>query len=156
MTEWTIEEVAERLEEAASVLRRLPEARVRGHRNGWPAMLVEFADLVGREPEPLRPRSCAVRSLPPAPSPPACSLLGEREEEEVVAVAAAAVGVDDTMSARPSAASRTSSTRSRPPLVPATCDRYVSSSGSRPRIGAGRTSGFRLSSSFSTLWVSLL
>jgi hypothetical protein len=55
LAEWTIEEVAERLEEAASVLRRLPEARVRGHRNGWPAMLVEFADLVGREPEPLRP-----------------------------------------------------------------------------------------------------
>lgn len=68
MAEWTIEEVAERLEEAASVLRRLPEARVRGHHNGWPAMLSEFADLVGREPEPLRP------------GPPSAAAIGRMEE----------------------------------------------------------------------------
>src|SRR6185503_9087301 len=36
------------------VMKRLPNVRVPGHFNTWPAMMAEFSDLVGREPERLR------------------------------------------------------------------------------------------------------
>ena len=36
MTEWTIEDVAARFEEAASTARRLPPVRVQGYFNCWP------------------------------------------------------------------------------------------------------------------------
>lgn len=54
MDNWTVEMVEERLVEAADVMRRLPSVRVPGYFNTWPAMVVEFADLVGQEPEPMR------------------------------------------------------------------------------------------------------
>lgn len=66
MSDWTRDAVRERLEEAAAVLRRLPSPRVQGYFNTWPQMLVEFGDLVGQEPPPLR--------LPP-PSPQAISRM---------------------------------------------------------------------------------
>jgi hypothetical protein len=65
---WTVEMVEERLAEAAAVIRRLPPVRVSGYFNTWPRALVEFADLVGQQPEPMR--------LPP-PSPAAVSRMEE-------------------------------------------------------------------------------
>jgi hypothetical protein len=54
MTEWTPEMVEERLIEAAAVLRRLPTQRGQGYFSTWPQMFVEFSDLVGQTPEPMR------------------------------------------------------------------------------------------------------
>ena len=68
MDNWTVEMVEERLAEAAAVIRRLPPVRVPGHFNTWPKMIVEFADRVGQQPEPMR--------LPP-PSPTAISRMEE-------------------------------------------------------------------------------
>ena len=68
MDNWTVEMVEERLVEAADVMSRLPPVRVPGHFNTWPPVVVEFADRVGQEPEPMR--------LPP-PSPAA---IGRMEE----------------------------------------------------------------------------
>ena len=68
MDNWTIEIVEERLVEAAAVIRRLPPVRVPAYFNTWPQMVVEFADRVGQQPEPMR--------LPP-PSPSAISRMEE-------------------------------------------------------------------------------
>jgi hypothetical protein len=68
MDSWTIKMVEERLIEAAAVMRRLPSVRVPGYFNTWPKMVVEFADRVGQQPEPLR--------LPP-PSPTAITRMEE-------------------------------------------------------------------------------
>ena len=70
MTEsaWTPSLVEERLIEAASVMKRLPNVRVPGYFNTWPKMLVEFADLVEQETPRLR--------LPP-PAPDAISRMEE-------------------------------------------------------------------------------
>jgi hypothetical protein len=46
--------VEERLVEAAAVLRRLPAQRGQGYFSTWPQMFVEFSDLVGQTPEPMR------------------------------------------------------------------------------------------------------
>ena len=54
MDEWTRDGVEERLLEAADVMRRLPEVRVQGYYSLWPAMAVEFADLVGQEAPRLK------------------------------------------------------------------------------------------------------
>jgi hypothetical protein len=61
MDSWTVEMVEERLVEAAVVMRRLPPVRVPGYFNTWPKMVVEFADRVGQQPEPMR-------APPPSPS----------------------------------------------------------------------------------------
>lgn len=66
MNNWTVEMVEERLEEAASVMKRLPPVRVPGYFSTWPKMLVEFADRVGQQAEPMR--------LPP-PSPAAITRM---------------------------------------------------------------------------------
>jgi len=54
MDSWSAEGVEARLEDAARVLRKLPAVRVPGYFNTWPTMVVEFADRVGREPEPMK------------------------------------------------------------------------------------------------------
>ena len=54
MSDWTPETVEARLIEAASVLRRLPAERGQGYFSTWPQMFVEFSDLVGQTPEPMR------------------------------------------------------------------------------------------------------
>ena len=64
----TVEMVEDRLVEAAAVMRRLPSVRVPGYFNTWPKMVVEFADRVGLESEPMR--------LPP-PSPAAITRMEE-------------------------------------------------------------------------------
>jgi hypothetical protein len=51
---WTPSLVEERLAEAADVLKRLPEVKVRGYFNTWPRMVDEFSDLVGQEPPKMR------------------------------------------------------------------------------------------------------
>ncbi|MDD5585326.1 MAG: DUF6362 family protein [Alphaproteobacteria bacterium] len=56
-TYWTASLVEERMEEAASVLKRLPQVRVKGYFNVWPTIIPEFSDLVGREPRPMK-RPC--------------------------------------------------------------------------------------------------
>jgi Domain of unknown function (DUF6362) len=68
MNIWTVEMVEARLVEAASVMRRLPPSRVPGYFNTWPSMVVEFADHVGQQPQPMRP---------PPPSPAAISRMEE-------------------------------------------------------------------------------
>ena len=60
MTEWTIEDVAARFEEAASTGRRLPPVRVQGYFNCWPAFV---RTRVGR---PSRGRA-GVPPFPPSP-----------------------------------------------------------------------------------------
>jgi hypothetical protein len=53
---WTPSLVEERLVEAAAILRRLPEQRIRGYFNTWPTMNYEFSDLIGQEmPRPKGP-----------------------------------------------------------------------------------------------------
>ena len=52
---WTPSLVEERLAEAASVLKRLPEPRRQGYFNVWPEILHSFADKVGQEPRMRRP-----------------------------------------------------------------------------------------------------
>ena len=66
MNDWTPEMVEERLIEAASVLRRLPAERGQGYFSTWPTMFVEFGDLVGQTPEPMRlpPPCCGVCRRP--------------------------------------------------------------------------------------------
>ena len=54
MNDWTPEMVEARFVEAAMVLRRLPAPRSQGYFSTWPKMAVEFADLVGQTPEPMR------------------------------------------------------------------------------------------------------
>ncbi|MGE0854123.1 MAG: DUF6362 family protein [Hyphomicrobiaceae bacterium] len=66
MNDWTPEKVEERMVEAVAVLRRLPPVRVGGYFSTWPKMMVEFSDLVGQTPEPMK--------LPP-PSPAAISRM---------------------------------------------------------------------------------
>jgi len=54
MNDWTPVMVEGRLIEAAAVLRRLPPERGQGYFSTWPQMFVEFSDLVGQTPEPMR------------------------------------------------------------------------------------------------------
>ena len=54
MNDWTPVMIEERLMEAATVLRRLPSVRMQGYFSTWPSMFVEFSDLVGQTPEPMR------------------------------------------------------------------------------------------------------
>ena len=51
---WTTSLVEDRLVEAADVLSRLPEERVQGYFSVWPEVVRDFADMVGRTPEPMR------------------------------------------------------------------------------------------------------
>jgi len=52
--EWTPSIVEERMAEAASVLKRLPEPRVQGYFNLWPEIIHSFGDKVGQEPKAMR------------------------------------------------------------------------------------------------------
>ena len=66
MDSWSVEMVETRLEDAAHVIRRLPAVRMPGYFNTWPTMLIEFADRVGRDPEPMRlppPSSSAITRM---------------------------------------------------------------------------------------------
>jgi hypothetical protein len=60
MADWTRDQVEQRLEEAADVLKRLPDRSVQGYFSLWPQIKYEFADLVGQEPPRLK------RPPPPA------------------------------------------------------------------------------------------
>src|SRR6478736_5081753 len=71
MDKWTAKMVEERVVDAAQVMRRLPPVRVPGYFSTWPRALVEFADRVGQQPEPMR--------LPP-PSAAAISRMEEALE----------------------------------------------------------------------------
>ena len=68
MAEWTTEKIEDRLEEAAGVLKRLPEQKVRGYFNVWPDVVHDFADMIGQKAEPMR--------LPP----PSASSISRMEE----------------------------------------------------------------------------
>lgn len=57
---WTAKAVADRIEEAAQTLRRLPPVRVRGYINTWPPTIRGFRDA-------LRCNTVEVRLGPPAP-----------------------------------------------------------------------------------------
>lgn len=45
MTEWTLDEVAERFREAAETAHRLPPVRVQGYFNTWPAIRREAREI---------------------------------------------------------------------------------------------------------------
>lgn len=66
MDVWTRDQVEERLNEAADVLKRLPDAKGQGYFSTWPQIVYEFADLVGQKPPRLRR---------PPPSPAAISRM---------------------------------------------------------------------------------
>ena len=51
---WTPSLVEERLVEAADVLKRLPDETRQGYFSTWPAVLLEFSDLVGQEPPRMK------------------------------------------------------------------------------------------------------
>jgi hypothetical protein len=57
---WTAKDVAERLEEAAHTLRRLPPVKVRGYISSWPPIIREFWEAYGWH-------ETKVRLGPPAP-----------------------------------------------------------------------------------------
>jgi hypothetical protein len=66
MGEWTPTLVEARLAEAADVLKRLPEERVRGCVSSWPAIVHDAADLRAQEPARLRrppPSSAAITRM---------------------------------------------------------------------------------------------
>ena len=52
--EWTAKRVEDHLAEAADVMRRLPPIRVQGYFSTWPAIVRDFADRVGCEPQRMR------------------------------------------------------------------------------------------------------
>ena len=54
MDRWTPSLVEARLSEAAFVLKRLPEPRLRGYFSTWPEIIHSFADQVGQEPKRMR------------------------------------------------------------------------------------------------------
>jgi len=54
MADWTPEGVEDRLNEAADVLKRLPDQNVRGYFTVWPEISRSFADLVGAPPGTMR------------------------------------------------------------------------------------------------------
>ncbi len=68
MADWTPALVEARLDEAADVMKRLPEVRVQGYYSVWPKVLTEFSDLVGQEPARLKR---------PPPSPDAITRMEE-------------------------------------------------------------------------------
>ena len=61
MTEWTIEDVAARFEDAANTGRRLPPVRVQGYFNCWPA-------FVRKEWEAFSTDTRECRHFPPSPA----------------------------------------------------------------------------------------
>ena len=65
MTEWTIEDVAARFEEAASTGRRLPPVRVQGYFNTWPDIVRTSREIEAMEPQPMRvwPSAAAITRL---------------------------------------------------------------------------------------------
>ena len=60
MAEWTINDVAARLEESVTTARRLPPVRVQGYFNTWPA-------FVRQEWEAFAAKEVVYRPFPPTP-----------------------------------------------------------------------------------------
>ena len=58
--EWTVDEVAARLAEAAQTARRLPPVRVQGYFNVWPAIIRQQWETLSNEVSEMRP-------IPPSP-----------------------------------------------------------------------------------------
>lgn len=54
MQKWTVTDIAERFEEAASTLKRLPPHRVQGYFNTWPEIIRSAAELIQSERLPSR------------------------------------------------------------------------------------------------------
>ena len=54
-SDWTIEDVAARFEEAASTGRRLPPVRVRGYFNSWPAIMRKEWETFSTDETVFRP-----------------------------------------------------------------------------------------------------
>ena len=52
MTE--IEELKQKLEFAADIMKRLPSVRANGYGSGWPEMLYTLAEIIEQEAEPSR------------------------------------------------------------------------------------------------------
>ena len=57
MTDWTIDQVKDRLEIAAEVMRQTPGVKPRGYFNAWQEYFHSFADKVGQKPRMRRPLS---------------------------------------------------------------------------------------------------
>lgn len=54
MQHWTVTDIADRFEEAARTLRRLPPVKIRGYFNTWPPIIRTVQELMEAEPLPLR------------------------------------------------------------------------------------------------------
>lgn len=66
MAEWTLEDVAARLTDAAETARRLPPVRVQGYFNTWPAfMREEWESYSAEEPvyRPIHPSPVAIEQM---------------------------------------------------------------------------------------------
>lgn len=50
--QWTVEQVASRLEQASATARRLPAVRVQGHFNAWPTILREAWETMAADDPP--------------------------------------------------------------------------------------------------------
>ena len=57
---WTVTDIAERFEEAAATLRRLPNVKVRGYFNAWPQIIRTVREKLDEDKE-------AYRHSPPQP-----------------------------------------------------------------------------------------
>jgi len=55
MTDWTIDQVKDRLELAAEVMRQAPGVKPQGYFSAWPEYFHSFADKVGQKPRMRRP-----------------------------------------------------------------------------------------------------
>ncbi len=54
MQKWTVTDIADRFEEAASTLRRMPPVTVQGYFNVWPPVVRTIVEQMQAEKEPLR------------------------------------------------------------------------------------------------------
>lgn len=54
MKKWKVEEVAERFEEAASTVKRLPPVKVQGYFNCWPEVVLSVAEKLKQDRLPQR------------------------------------------------------------------------------------------------------
>ena len=55
--------VVDRFQDAADVLRQLPEVRAQGYFSVWPRIAPEFSDLVGRKPDRMRRPPPSARAI---------------------------------------------------------------------------------------------
>lgn len=51
---WTVTDIADRFEEAAQTLRRLPPVKIQGYQNAWPEVVLTTMELLQSDKLPMR------------------------------------------------------------------------------------------------------